>query len=92
MKKVLLMLLVVFSICACSKKEAKPNIELEDGNTSAEEVVSNIATGIDNALNNNDTGEAQPYYFSEGLKDAVLNCTPYEEELFAKNPDMVEES
>ncbi len=93
MKKILLMFFVVFSICACSQKESKPNIELEEGNSTPENVVANIANSIEGALNaTNDKREAQPYYFSEGLKDAVLNCTPYEEELFAKNPDMVEES
>ena len=30
----------------------------------------------------------QPYYFSDKLKDAVRDCTPYSEDILAKNPQM----
>ena len=32
--------------------------------------------------------EPQPYYFSNELKNAVKNCTPYSEDLYEKNPNM----
>ena len=87
MKRFLLMLFVVFSICACSQKESKPNIELEEGDSSPANIIAGMADSINNAVNT-DKGEPQPYYFSEGLKNAVANCTPYTEELYEKNPDM----
>ena len=34
------------------------------------------------------TTDPQPYYFSDELKRAVSECTPYSEDLFEKNPDM----
>ena len=36
--------------------------------------------------------EPQPYYFSDELKNAVKNCTPYSEDLYEKNPDMKEQA
>ena len=36
--------------------------------------------------------ELHPYYFSNELKNAVKNCTPYSEDLYEKNPDMKEEA
>ena len=89
MKRFLLMLFVVFSICACSQKESKPNIELEEGDSSPANIIAGMTDSINNAVNT-DKGEPQPYYFSEGLKNAVANCTPYTEELYEKNPDMKE--
>ena len=91
MKKILLMFFVVFSICACSQKEAKPEIELEDGRSSPTEAVSNIASSIDKTINNN-TDNPQPYYFSEDLKNALLNCIAFKEDIYAKNPDMRKEA
>ena len=32
--------------------------------------------------------EPQPYFFSEGLKSAVANCTPYTEDILEKNPTL----
>jgi len=93
MNKILLMFFVVFSICACSQKESKPNIELEEGNSTPKNVVANIANSIEGALNaTNDNGEAQPYYFSDSLKEALSNCTPFKEDVYAKNPDMKKEA
>ena len=92
MKKTLLVLFLICSICACSQKEAKPEVELEDGNSSPEEVISNIANTIDKAINNNNTGNPQPYYFSEDLKNALLNCTAFKEDIYANNPDMRKEA
>lgn len=36
--------------------------------------------------------EPQPYYFSDELKNAIKNCTPYSEDLYEKNPDMKEQA
>ena len=36
--------------------------------------------------------EPQPYYFSDELKNAVVNCTPHLEDLYEKNPDMKEQA
>ena len=32
--------------------------------------------------------EQQPYYFSDELKNAIKNCTPYIEDIYEKNPKM----
>ena len=36
--------------------------------------------------------EGKPYYFSDELKNAISNCTPYTEDLYEKNPDMKEQA
>ncbi len=36
--------------------------------------------------------EPIPYYFSDELKNAISNCTPYSEDIYKKNPDMREQA
>ena len=60
MKKLLLLLLIGFTFCACWKKDM--------------------------------TDSTKPYYFSKDLKKAISKCTPYTEDLFAKNPEMKEKA
>ena len=86
MKKVLLALCVGLCLCACSKKESKPAVDLETDNTSPANVLSNMMDAANKAVEGIDT--EKPYYFSEGLKNAVANCTPYSEDVYEKNPAM----
>lgn len=89
MKKLLLILCLGFIICACSQKESKPSVELESDNSSPTGMLANMAKSIEDATNAAaNTGEAKPYYFSEELKNAVSNCTPYSEDIYEKNPEM----
>lgn len=93
MKKLLLILCLGFIICACSQKESKPSVELESDNSSPTGMLANMAKSIEDATNAAaNTGEAKPYYFSDSLKEALSNCTPFKEDVYAKNPDMKKEA